>query len=196
MNDLEMLKRIEQLYAAAERGDEGDVAAVTAALKDDDWQVVQAALMAIRRYLRRDCARPIVEVLERQEQLDLYGQTEDIGVGAGVPGSKAADRIAGHDREQIDAWMCRWRVKQAACFALGEIGGECGREAVSDDAVQHLSRLAISEDDDYQVKAAACHALGRIGDPAALPALKQMTEYDEFCARTEARKAVAALEAS
>ena len=196
MNDLAMLKRIEQLYAAAERGEEGDVAAVTAALKDDDWQIVHAALMAIRRYPKPDCAQPIVDVIERQERLDLYGQTENIGVGAGRPGSDAEQRIAGYDREQIDAWMCRWRVKQAACFALGEIGGECGREAVSDDAVAHLSRLAISDEDDYQVKAAACHALGRIGDPDALPALKQMTEYQEFCARTEARKAVAAIEAT
>ena len=178
MKAVERLRKMERLFAAAEAG---SARAPVEALDDPDWTVVQAALHAIRLHPRAEYAGPVARVLARQDELDIYGQTSDAKLNE-VP------------RATKEVWKCRWRIKQAASHALGAIGAACGRTALSEDALARLRRWAADrEREDYHVRAAACLALAQIRDPAARESLAMAAADDEFCTRTEARKALAVL---
>jgi len=192
MTYLEKLKRVEDLYA---RISVGETAALQEALDEGDWTLIQSALMAIRRYPMAEASPVIFAVLAREAKRDLYGQKEDLTGSADAEKSQAgnAEGIKAYAPQTIADWMCRWRVKQAACLALGAIAAQHGRQALSGEVFAELCRLAVSETDDYQVRAAACFALAAAADPAAAPALEKMATNDEFCTRTEAKKALAAI---
>jgi len=76
-------------------------------------------------------------------------------------------------------------VKQAICLALGQIGQ--AEPAV----LAMLHRYVGNMDEDYTVRAAAGQALGQFGSPLSRPFLEKGAQDEEFCARTEARKALA-----
>ena len=69
-----------------------------------------------------------------------------------------------------------WRVRCAACWALGEIG----------DAQAIPPLLQALKDEDSYVRRAACWALGKIGDPQAIPPLLQALKDEDWWVRDEA----------
>ena len=152
-------------------------------------------MVAMRMAPKAQWVPLIMDVLARDDSLDLYGQKIDHGWHAGVPFATLRKELQAEPRDTLDVWMCRWRVKQAACHALGAIGEKFGPQAVGKAAVETLCRYATTEHD-YQVRAAACLALGQIGDPAARAALEEATHYEEWCTIMEARKALARIGAA
>ena len=191
MNDLRHLERIEQLIAAAEAA---DAAALQAALTDGDWRIVQAALHAVRWHPVAAVAGDILDVLVRQDALPLRSQDREVFHQAGAPFSSYPHPLEEAAPATRELWKCRWRVKQAACLALGAIGPALPGE-VRGRAIAALSGYAVSAADDYHVRAAACDALGRIGDPAARAALDQAAGDEEWCTRTHAARALRLIQA-
>jgi len=187
---VELLREINDIFQAAAKG---DAARVLSAMEDERWHIVQAALHAVRQHPRAQYAPAIVKALARQETLDLYGQKDEVNWPAGVPACGPVERVADIPKHILETWKCRWRVKQAACHALGAIGQACGRGAVAREAVERMCKYVHGRVDDYQVRAAACQALGQIGDPAAQAALEIGAADEEFCTKTEAQMALAKL---
>lgn len=190
LNAVETLDRIESILTEAQKSGGSD--AVAAALADGDWQIVQAALYAIRLHPHERYVAGIEAVLASQDKLDIYGQKDEVGWPAGFP-IVPTNHLVNVLPQTVNAWKCRWRVKQAACHALGAIGAACGAAAVGPQAVGTLCRYVVETTDDYQVRAAACMALGQIGDPAGKAALEIGAKNDETCTRIEAQKALASL---
>ena len=178
MSPQQKLERIDQLFTAARRGTPADQQMIIAAFGDPDWTLVQAALLVAKLYPRPQWAGPILNVLDRQDKLELYSQKDGV------------DPMTFPEATR-EIWKCRWRVKQAACHALGAIAGTCGLEAIDPLAVQRLAAYATSPNaEDYQVRAAAAKALGHMRGPIADPALQVTTADPEFCTATEAKKSL------
>jgi len=176
-NDIAALRRVDRLLDSETPPDE-----LSAALDDHNWQVQQAALQAVGMRRVREAVPSILRLLERQDQLGLYGAPEPWSLdGAPDPATR-------------DAWRCRFRVKQAACHALGAIGRTHGDGAVGADAVERLASYARSREEDFCVRAAACQALGRMQAAAARDALLDASRDEEWCTATEAAKALAAID--
>jgi HEAT repeat protein len=154
-------------------------------------------------------ADPLVERLE-QEQDDLFGSMlllQARVVGFGRVSDAVAQRITARAVQQyLHSEMTQqftqpalqalgrhaiprliqalqdeeWRVREAACKALGEIGDP-----------QAISYLAEAlQDVDRDVRWAACKALGEIGDPQAIPHLIQALRNEEEWVREAACKAL------
>lgn len=174
--DLPTLERIDGLFAPGTPIEE-----LLGALEDENWQAVQAACQAVGERGELGAVGALLDVLKQQDKLDIYGAT-DMWSLEDAP-----------DAATREVWRCRFRVKQAACHALGHIGGEHGPEALGTEAIEHLCRYATDDDEDYVVRAAACQALGRIGAEKARTALEAAAGDGEWCTRTEARKALAAM---
>ncbi len=152
-----------------------------AALDHDEWQVRQAALGAIARRPAAAAIAPILSLLDDQDSRDLYGAPNHWDVD-GAP-----------DEATTEDWRCRFRLKQAACLALGAIAAEIGPETLGETAIRRLAHYATSQDDDYTVRAAACKALSKVGkaNPIARDALTAASTDGEWCTRTEAAMALA-----
>lgn len=174
--DLPTLERIDGLFAP-----ETPLEELLGALEDENWQIVQAACQAIGERREVGAVAALLDVLKRQDELDLYG-APDMWSLEDAP-----------DEATREVWRCRFRVKQAACHALGKIGEEHGAEALGAAVIRHLAGYATDDDEDYVVRAAACRALGQIGAPEARTALEPAAGDGEWCTRTEARKALAGM---
>lgn len=174
--DMPTFKKIDRLFDPAVPLDD-----VRGALSADNWQVVQAACNALGNRRDTGAVELLLDVLRRQDELDIYG----------APDMWSLDDAP--DEETKELWRCRFRVKQAACLALGEIGEEHGAQALGEETIQHLSRYATDDNEDYVIRAAACQALGRAGAAIAEDVLKRAAEDGEWCTRTEARKALAGM---
>lgn len=193
INAMDKLRRIETLFASAAADDASPQ--VIAALADADWHIVQAALQAICLCPGPAYVQPILAVLARQDKLDIYGQKDiDLGMHAGIPFAPKTNPFKDIPTETLDVWKCRWRVKQAACHALGAIGGRFGPQAVGAPAVKVLCGYTEPAKDEYEVRAAACQALGLIKDPAARDTLQARSQDREFCTATEAARALQGLD--
>jgi HEAT repeat protein len=59
--------------------------------------------------------------------------------------------------------------------------------------LRHLEKYAVSHQEDHMVRAAASRVLGACGDKGSLAVLALASDDEEWCAKTEARKARAAL---
>lgn len=176
-NDIAALRRVDRLLDSETPPED-----LIAALDDHNWQAQQAALQAIGRRRVREAVPSILRLLERQDRLDIYGAPEHLNLdGAPDPATR-------------DTWRCRFRVKQAACHALGAIGLVHGDAAVGAAAVERLASYARSRAEDFCVRAAACQALGRMRAAAARDALLAASRDEEWCTATEAAKALAAIE--
>ena len=148
-----------------------------AALEHTRWEVRYAAAIALGD--RRD-ARAIpalLQVLSSEDDAGIYGQPKLIWDESGpiFP--------AGTTESDKDAWSRRWRLKQAAIIALGQI-----REP-DPLLLNLLRRYAVDQDEEYGIRAASCRTLGLIPDAGSLEALVIAKGDPEFCARTEAHKA-------
>jgi HEAT repeat protein len=194
MTHRERLARLETLHAAAA---DGRVDALRQALADEDWEVVQGALFALRRAPRPELGAQLLAVFDREDRRDLYGQPEGdlLHFGAGDPrGGELSPRAGQYDAETLEAWKCRWRVKQAAALAVAALAEAGGPRALPDETVDRLiGYLQDAEGEDYPVRAAAAQALGALGDPRARAALETAAGDVEFCTATEASKALARL---
>lgn len=172
-NDIAALRRVDRLLDSETPPEE-----LVAALDDHNWQAQQAALQAIGRRRVREAVPAILCLLERQDRLDIYGAPEHLSLdGAPDPATR-------------DTWRCRFRVKQAACHALGAIGLVHGGAAV-----ERLASYARSRAEDFCVRAAACQALGHMRAAAARDALLAASRDEEWCTATEATKALAVIDA-
>ena len=177
--DLTTMQRIDWLFAPQRTCEE-----LTAALHDDNWQVQQAALNALDARAEADAVEAIRALLQRQDALDVYG----------APDADATDATS--TDPQVQTWCCRFRVKQAACLALGRIAETHGGDALGDAGVDHLCRYATDLDEDYPVRAAACHSLGAAGATRAIDTLRAAARDGEWCTATEAHKALVRLGAA
>jgi len=151
---------------------------LVAALAADNWQVQQMALWALAERGDIDTATPILGTLDAQDAMDVYGS----------PDQWAFDGV--DDIDTRETWRCRFRVKQAACQALGRIGERHGPAALGARVIDRLARYARSQDEDYVVRAAACQALRGCRATAAREALETAATDTEWCTATEARKAL------
>ena len=126
--------------------------------------------------------------LQQEDAAPLYTQKADLG---GAPaGANHAPQITfppGTTPAIQAAWERRGRLKQAICLALGQIGK--AEPAV----LEMLHRYVGNLEEDYVVRAAAATALGQLRSPLSRPFLEKGAQDEEFCARTEARKALAQL---
>jgi HEAT repeat protein len=167
-----------------------------AALRSDDWMLRLTALHAIRRHPDPALAPRVISLLCEQNALPLYGQDRPIAYDQGFVSHDFDTAFADVPAETIKCWRFRWRLKQAACLALGEIAAASGAETLPGEALALLCALATSTADDHPVRAAACHALGYFDGPQVREALREAAEDEEWCTRCEARKSLARLEST
>ncbi len=171
--DSQTFRNIDRLFDSST-----PTAAVIAALAASDWQIQQAACLALSHRPDPAAVETVMQLLDAQDRMDVYG----------APDNWTLDGAADDTAREI--WRCRFRVKQAACLALGSIGGRFGHGAVSPVALARLMHYATNDGDDYAVRAAACQALGLIRAPSARTALGKAAADGEWCTRTEAIKAL------
>jgi len=164
------------------------VVALIEALRDEDWQIRFAAAVALGDRRESVAVESLLEALQGEDRAPLYSQrTELAGIPAGSPDGHAPAFPPGTTEETRSAWARRGRVKQAVCYALGEIG------LVDLRVLGFLQRYATDQGEDYMVRAAANKALGRLPHPSNRPVLEQAAADPEWCTQTEGRKALAAL---
>jgi HEAT repeat protein len=174
----------------ASAGGEGDaMAKLTDALRDARWPVRYAAAVALGELgaAARAAVPALLTLLEQEDAAPLYTQPGNLAggpAGSNMPMTAPANAA---DPVTLDAWRRRGRIKQAAIWALHDIG-------ISTPAVRAaLQRYAVDQGEDYAVRAAACRALARLGDEQSVPVLKQATQDGEWCTACEARKSLQAL---
>ncbi len=148
------------------------------ALAANNWQVQQAALLALGDRAATNAVPAILQLLDDQDHLDVYG----------APNVWDLDGSA--DTATTEIWRCRYRVKQAACRALAAIVAVHASDTLGPEALRRLEHYAVSQDDDYPVRVAACEALAQIADPHSRNVLKQAAADGEWCTKTTAAKAL------
>ncbi len=156
-----------------------------------DWRVRYAAAVAIGETRDAKFVDLIKRMLQRENERKLYDQPQARFTGSSDDTSMA-EQIAplevefppGINKEEMEDWRCRGRVKQALLFALYDIG------RADDELRELLYRYMDDEDEDYPVRAAAARALARVGSPESIPYLRLAEAYDEWCTATEAKKAI------
>jgi HEAT repeat protein len=176
--------------------------AVLAQLKDDaslqrlidlaahaSWRVRFAAAVALGDRANPSAVSALLNMLAHEDSEPIYGQAEHyVGAPAGATTIAATANPAGVPEQTIECWRRRGRIKQAACVALGQIG------PAARSAVTRMCHYATNQKEDYAVRAAACQALGLIGDASAAPSLRTATGDEEWCTKTQASKALRAIE--
>lgn len=157
-------------------------------LQSPDWRVRYAAAVALGDRRDPPAIAGLLAALRLEDAAPLYSQKEELG---GTPaGANFAPRITfppGTTPAIQDAWQRRGRLKQAICLALGQIG------QAEPTVLAMLHRYVGNVEEDYTVRAAAAKALGQLRSPLSRPFLEKGAQDEEFCARTEARKALAQL---
>lgn len=174
----------------------GDAANAAAAAGHDDWRVRYAAAVALGETRDGRHMPLLADMLRREHARDLYSQPP-AEYTHGTGDTRMAEEIApvvlrfdrAYSADVMEAWRCRGRVKQAVLFAVHEIG------AASDELLVQIHACITRVGEDYPVKAAAARALGVAGNAASLLVLHEALAVDEWCTQTEARKAIAAIEA-
>jgi len=177
-NDLNTFLTIDRFLGSSVEFEE-----LLAGLTADNWQVQQMALWALGHRGDSQAINHILNTLDAQDALDVYGS----------PDPWAIDGT--DDVDTRETWRCRFRVKQAACHALGAIGAKHGPDILGSDAIRRLTGYATDQREDYVVRAAACQALGlcRATGAHVDNALKAAANDSEWCTATEARKALQAI---
>ena len=148
-----------------------------AALDHSRWEVRYAAAIALGDRRDARAVPALLQVLAAEDAAGIYGQPKLTWEESGPifpEGTTEADKAA---------WSRRWRLKQAAIVALGQIGAPDPR------VFEILQRYVVDQDEEYGIRAASGHTLGLIPDASSLEALATAKSDPEFCARTEAHKA-------
>ena len=155
-------------------------------LANPDWMVQFAAAVALGD--RRDprAKEALLRLLRTEDAAPLYTQDKDIGSApAGSNSAPEPEFPEGTTDATRAAWERRGRLKQAACYALADIGG------ADPLTLEFLHRYAADAKEDYTVRAAASRALGAFRDPSSRPFLTTAAKDEEMCTKTEAEKALA-----
>lgn len=174
--DKETFLRVDRLWSP-----EATTAERVEALRQPSWQLQQAALWALGAYPDAAAVPAIGDLLDDQDGMDVYGAPDHWEYRHADPTVQ-------------EAWRCRFRVKQAACGALGGIGAVAGAGSLGDRWITRLEHYACNPSDDYAVRAEACRALGKLRLPGSREALEKAAADGELCTATEARKALATLD--
>jgi HEAT repeat protein len=180
--------QMETCARLAQRRDDASLRELAEILEHRDWQVRYAAAVALGDRPDVRAVTPLLKLLAEEDAAPLYTQqSEGSGIPAGCPFPVAPTLGGGATEALRSAWQRRGRIKQAACLALGRVGARDPR------VLDALHRYATDPREDAAVRSAACLALGFIGDGASRPVLERAAQDDEWCTRTEATKAIAAL---
>ncbi len=157
-------------------------------LTDGNWRVRYAAAVALGDLRRPEAVRPLLDLLRDEDAAPLYSQPDVQTSGhAGATAVVPPQFPPGTTEEELEAWRRRGRLKQAACLALGSI-------AVSTPQVREiLQRYATDSGEDYTVRAAASKALASVGDASSVATLRAAEADEEWCTKTEAKKALHAV---
>jgi HEAT repeat protein/energy-coupling factor transporter ATP-binding protein EcfA2 len=142
------------------------------ALKNEDWQIRQAAARMLGEIGDPQATPALIQALQDEEWLVREAAAWALGQ-IGDPQATPALIQALRDEE--------WEVRGAA-WALGQIGDP--------QAIPALIQALQLQDEDWRVSRAAAWALGQIGDPQAIPALIQALRDEKWVVRGTAAKAL------
>ena len=175
--DLSTFLALDRLFA-----DGAPLSDLLAALDSDQWQLQQGALWALAsRVSSGDApgiAAAVLRILDAQDAMGVYAAPDPWEYRDSDPGKTEEHR-------------CRFRVKQAACMALGAAAAALpADDPLVDRIASRLERYAVAMEDDYAVRAECCRALGRLALPRSRPVLEQAACDGEWCTATEASKAL------
>lgn len=160
-----------------------------------DWRVRYAAALAMGERADAQWLPVLLAMMKFEETRDLYSQPRVVGYEGSYDDTRMAEQLQpirviwdqAYSQRQLDDWRCRGRVMQACLFAVEAIG------QVDEQLLQFLHVLL--NHGDSAVKAAAARVLIRVGTRDSLPFLRAALSVDEWCLQTEARKAIARIEA-
>jgi len=168
-----------------------DTSLIADASMHADWRIRYAAALAMAQHPDAQWLPLLARMLEIEARRPLYTQPP-ARFSRGTGDTRMAEQIgpidvffdADYDKDTLDAWRCRGRVRQAVLFAIAAIGS-------ADDALLDvLHGYIFDPHEDFTVKAASARALGMIGDPRSIPALREAQVFDEWCTNREATKAL------
>ena len=196
LKDKDWFRRKEAAITLGEMGDERAVAPLITALRDDEWNVREAAedaltmigspaveplIKALREYQVR---RYIIKVLGRikdERVLDpLFAQLrneefkDDATAALVEVGLPAVERLTAvlNDKDK--------NVRKHAVQALGAIG--------LPEAVEML--IEATKDEEWEVRMAAIAGLEGIGDPRGKPAIKALMKDPDFAVQMRAERII------
>jgi len=179
--------RMESCIAASRRPGRESLSSLLKALHDEAWEVRYSAAVALGDLRDPAAVDGLLALLKGEDAAPLFSQPGECMGSAGSTLASSPDLPQSVANETLEAWRRRGRVKQAACFALGSIAKPDPR------VLEVLHRYALDTAQDYMVRAAACKALGQIASPESRAALQAAANDEEWCTKTEARKALKAL---
>ncbi|TAL12498.1 MAG: HEAT repeat domain-containing protein [Nitrospirae bacterium] len=196
LKEKDWFRRKEAAITLGEMGDERAVAPLIAALRDDEWNVREAAedslamigspaveplIKSLREYQTR---RYVIKVLGRikdERVLDpLFVQLrneefkDDATAALVEVGLPAVERLTAvlNDKDK--------NVRKHAVLALGAIG--------LPEAVELL--IEATKDDEWEVRMAAIAGLDGIGDDRGKPAIKALTKDPDFAVQMRAERII------
>ncbi len=196
LKDKDWFRRKEAAITLGEMGDERAVAPLITALRDDEWNVREAAedaltmigspaveplIKALREYQIRRYVIKILGRIKDERVLDpLFVQLrneefKDNATAALVEvGLPAVERLTAvlNDKDR--------NVRKHAVLALGAIG--------LPEAVEML--IEATKDDDWEVRMAAIAGLDQIGDERGKPAIKALMKDPDFAVQMRAERII------
>jgi HEAT repeat protein len=165
---------------------------LSAALKDEEWDVRQAAARALGKIKDPRAVKPLIAAL-KDEKWDVRQAAAEALGEIGAPAVEPL--IAALKGENKD-------VRQAAAAMLGRLGWQPGRDETAGwywmvkgdwDKCVALGALAVEpliaalKDGSFSVRKAAAEALGKIGDPRAVePLIAALKDKDEYVRKAAA----------
>jgi hypothetical protein len=163
--------------------------ALIALLGHEHWQVRMAAAITLGQRREASARAALLALLQEERDEELFENTHEYFwfVHPQSPEFVGDNYLLRRedDPRKFDAWSRRWRLKGQVARALGRIGGPGVEEAL-------LASLTDRQDFHYYV--CVCHALADCGTVQALPRLRRLLDYDEWCTQCAAKDAINAIE--
>ena len=188
MNSL--MHQMEAAFHYAESQDDSAFSSLMEMLEDGNWRLNYSAAVALENWPDPRFLPALTRLLEREDREPLYELPKGCAAGghAGTVFIGQPVFPSQYSAREIEAWRRRGRVKHAVCFTLAKFPSLPGS------LLRHLEKYAVTQKEDHMVRAAASRVLGICGDKDSLETLDLASNDEEWCAKTEARKARAALE--
>lgn len=184
-----VLHQMEAAFQYAKSQDESAFRALIEMLENENWRLNYSAAVALEDWSDPRFLPALTRLLEREDREPLYELPQGCSAGghAGTIFIGQPSFPSQYTLREIEAWRRRGRVKQAVCFALAKFS------SLPAGLLRHLEKYAVNQKEDHMVRAAASRVLGACGDRDSLAVLALASDDEEWCAKTEARKALAAL---